>query len=230
VKAQIDGHRVYVGNERLMTAIGLQTTASEAVGTLVHVAQDDRYLGWILIADEVKPTAKEAIDSLKQAGITDLTLLTGDRRCVAEAVAAGLGLSDVHAQLLPADKVRAVEAMLSPDQPLAFVGDGINDAPVLRRADVGVAMGVMGSDAAMEAADVILMDDDPCKVNQAIRMARRTVMIARQNIAFALGVKLLVMILSTLGMASMWLAVFVDVGVAMLCILNAMRALRFTGK
>lgn len=230
VRAVLDGDRAYyVGNAALITSIGYGLPACDAVGTLVHVADEREYLGCIVIADEPKADAREAISALKRLGVKRTVMLTGDRSAVAEAVAGEVGVDTVKAELLPADKVRAVEELLrdTPEKAtLLFVGDGINDAPVLARADVGVAMGAFGSDAAIEASDVVLMDDKPTRIAEAIRIARRTVRIVRQNIAFAIGVKVLVMVLAAFGAASLWLAVFADVGVAVIAILNAMRAMR----
>lgn len=226
VKALVDGRLIHAGNERLMGTLGLSVPAVTEAGTVVHVCADGVYLGYILIADSLKPDTVQALSDLKALGVDRLVMLTGDRQAVAEQIAASAGLTEVHAQLLPEDKVRRMEALLSASSVSAYCGDGINDAPVLRRADVGIAMGALGSDAAIEAADVVLMDDSLLKLPLAIRIARRTMMIARQNIVFALGVKLLVMLLGALGFANMWMAVFADVGVAMLAILNAMRAMQ----
>ena len=226
VKALVDGRTIHAGNERLMATLGLTVPPCQVQGTVVHVARDGQYLGHIVISDEVKPTSAQAMADLKAAGVQRLIMLTGDRQAVAEDIAARLGLTEVHAQLLPEDKVSRMEGILGGGGKVAFCGDGINDAPVLRRADLGIAMGAMGSDAAIEAADVVLMDDDPVKLPLAIRIARRTMRIARENIVFALGVKAIVLLMGALGHATMWLAVFADVGVAMLAILNAMRAMR----
>lgn len=229
VRAIVDGKVICAGNDKLMEEISVTWHPCHHVGTTVHVAADGVYLGHIVISDQVKPDAKEAISTLKAAGIRKTVMLTGDAKPVGEAVAAQLGLDEVHAQLLPADKVDQVERLLkqvSPKGALAFVGDGINDAPVLSRADVGIAMGGLGSDAAIEAADIVLMDDKPSKLAQAIAIARRTLAIVRQNIVFALAVKLLVLALSALGQANLWQAVFADVGVSVIAILNAMRAMR----
>jgi Zn2+/Cd2+-exporting ATPase len=230
VSARLDGRTVYAGNQKLMDVIGVPTPVCPHEGsTVVHVAQDGQYLGHIVIADEVKPGAKAAISQLKNLGVTKTVMLTGDAQAVAERVGRELGVDETAAQLLPAGKVEKVEQLMklnSPKGKLAFVGDGINDAPVLTRADVGVAMGALGSDAAVEAADVVLMDDDPRKMPLAIRIARRTLQIARQNITFALVVKLGVLLLISIGLANMWFAVFADVGVSLLAILNATRALR----
>ena len=229
VKAVVDGHTICAGNDKLMEDIGVSWHPCHRVGTTVHVASDGVYLGHIVISDEVKPDAKEAVAALKAAGVRKTVMLTGDAQAVGEDVANRLGLDEVHTQLLPAGKVERVEELLkevSPKGALAFVGDGINDAPVLSRADIGIAMGGLGSDAAIEAADIVLMDDKPSKIAHAIRIARRTLSIVRQNIVFALAVKLLVLVLSAVGLVSMWAAVFADVGVSVIAILNAMRALR----
>ena len=229
VKAVVDGHTICAGNDKLMDDIGVSWHPCHRVGTTVHVASDGVYLGHIVISDEVKPDAKEAVAALKAAGVRKTVMLTGDAQAVGEDVAKQLGLDEVHTQLLPADKVERVEALLkevSPKGALAFVGDGINDAPVLSRADIGIAMGGLGSDAAIEAADIVLMDDKPSKIAHAIRIARRTLAIVKQNIVFALAVKLLVLVLSAVGLVSMWAAVFADVGVSVIAILNAMRALK----
>lgn len=229
VKALVDGRAVLVGNEKLMAEAGIACTAVEQGGTVLHVAADGAYLGYLRIADRPKPDAKEALAALKSAGIRKTVMLTGDRAAAAETVAAELGVDEVKSELLPGDKVAAVEALLretAPKGTLLFVGDGINDAPVLARADVGVAMGALGSDAAIEAADVVLMDDKPSRLAEAIAISRRTRRIARENIAFALGVKLLVLALAVPGLAGMWLASFADVGVCVLAVLNAMRAMK----
>ena len=229
VKASVDGVEVWVGNDKLMDAAGAAWHPCHRVGTTVHVASQGVYLGHIVISDEVKEDAAQAIAGLKTIGIQKTVMLTGDAQAVGEDVARSLGLDEVHAQLLPADKVDQVEALLrerTGKGKLAFVGDGINDAPVLSRADLGIAMGGLGSDAAIEAADVVLMDDKPSKIAVAIRVARETLRIVRQNIVFALGVKLLVLALGAVGLANMWEAVFADVGVSVIAILNAMRALR----
>ena len=229
VRAQVDGKEVWAGNGKLMEEIGLAYRPSGQVGTVVHVAAEGRYLGYILIADEVKPDAKEAIAALKAQGVKETVLLTGDAKDVGEAVAQELGLDEAYTQLLPGDKVERVEALLqetSPKGKLAFVGDGINDAPVLSRADIGIAMGALGSDAAIEAADLVLMDDKPSKIAKAMEISKRTLRIVRQNIVFALAVKLLVLMLTPFGLANLWEAVFADVGVMVLAILNASRALQ----
>ena len=229
VSARLDGQTVYAGNLKLMEAVGITPPDCPHEGTLVHVAQNGVYLGHIVISDEVKEGAAQAIAELKREGVRRTVMLTGDAQAVAERVAAALKLDEVHARLLPADKVAQVEAILAQSDgrgKTVFVGDGVNDAPVLARADVGIAMGALGSDAAVEAADVVLMDDDPRKLALGIRIARKTLAIARQNIVFALGVKALVLALVAVGIANMWLAVFADVGVSLLAILNATRALR----
>jgi Cd2+/Zn2+-exporting ATPase len=229
IVAQVNGMRVAVGNARLMEGEGAAWEACTHAGTQVHVAIDGVYAGHIVIADEVKPDAQRAIADLKAEGVTRTVMLTGDREAVARDVATQLGVDDVRAELLPEGKVEAVEQLLAAKtegRALAFVGDGINDAPVLARADVGIAMGALGSDAAIEAADVVLMDDAPSKVALAMRIAKRTLRIARENIAFAICVKLVILVLAAFGLAPMWLAVFGDVGVMVLAVLNAMRALR----
>lgn len=229
VRATVGEHIVLVGNDKLMREHGITWHDCELTGTFLHVTVDGAYVGHIVIADVVKDDAAQTIRDLHEAGVRRCIMLTGDRRDVAEAVGKKLGLDEVHAQLLPEDKVNAVEHLLAtetPDAKLAFVGDGINDAPVLMRADIGIAMGAMGSDAAIEAADVVLMDDKPSNIARAMRIARKTMRIVWQNIVFALGVKVLILVLAALGIANMWLAVFGDVGVAMIAILNAMRAMR----
>lgn len=228
VIAQVDEHVVLVGNDKLMEGHGGSYHGCELTGTILHVSVDGRYVGHIVIADVVKEDAGAAIADLRAAGVARTVMLTGDREEVARAVADELGVDEAHAQLLPEDKVRRVEELLAAEGErgrLAFVGDGINDAPVLTRADVGIAMGAMGSDAAIEAADIVLMDDKPSNIARAIVLARRTMVIVWQNIVFALGVKLLILVLAALGFANMWLAVFGDVGVAVIAILNAMRAM-----
>ena len=226
VKATVDGNAVLVGNDKLMSAHGISCPDCELTGTILHVAIDGSYAGHIVIADTVKDDAAQAIADLHAAGVERCIMLTGDREEVARSVASDLGLDEYHAQLLPGDKVEQVERILdSARGNLAFVGDGINDAPVLTRADVGIAMGAMGSDAAIEAADIVLMDDKPSNIARAIRVARKTMRIVHQNIVFAIGVKLLILALAAVGIANMWLAVFGDVGVAVIAILNAMRAM-----
>lgn len=224
--AVVDGRTIHAGNAKLMASIGVSVEPCEIPGTIVYVARDGQSLGHIVISDTVKPHAADAMAAMKEVGVQRLVMLTGDHKAVAEDIAAKVGLTEVRAGLLPEDKVTAIESLLGEGHTVGFVGDGINDAPVLRRADLGIAMGAMGSDAAIEAADVVLMDDDPIKLPLAIRIARKTMGIVRQNIAFALGVKALVLVLGALGIANMWLAVFADVGVAMIAILNAMRAMR----
>ena len=229
VKVKIDGKMVLAGNGKLMDEEGISYTECDSIGTVVYVAEDGRFLGSIVIADGIKDGVKDAIQRLRRAGVSKTVMLTGDRRNVAEAVAKEIGLDEVHAQLLPGDKVDAVESLmkfLPESKKLAFVGDGINDAPVLSRADVGIAMGSMGSDAAIEAADVVLMDDDPRKIADIVRISRKTMGIVMQNIVFALGVKFVVLAMGAFGVANMWEAVFADVGVSVIAILNAMRALR----
>lgn len=227
VCASVEGHAVLVGNNKLMQEHKLAYHDCDTVGTILHVGVDGTYAGHIVIADTVKDDAAEAIEALHRAGVPNTVMLTGDREEVAKAVATKLGIDEFHAQLLPQDKVAKLEELMGGEgkHKLAFVGDGINDAPVLTRADVGIAMGAMGSDAAIEAADVVLMDDKPSNIAKAICLARRTMRIVWQNIVFALGVKLIVLILAALGIANMWLAVFADVGVAILAILNAMRCM-----
>ena len=226
VSATIDGRAVLVGNDRLMAAHGIACDACDLAGTVLNVAADGCLIGRIVIADTVKDDAAQAIRDLRAAGVERCVMLTGDRADVAQAVAGQVGVDEVHAQLLPADKVEEVERIMDTTREnLAFVGDGINDAPVLTRADVGIAMGAMGSDAAIEAADIVLMDDRPSNIARAIRIARKTMAIVWQNIVFAIGVKVLILVLAALGIANMWLAVFGDVGVAVIAILNAMRAM-----
>ena len=225
IVATVNGRKVAVGNSKLMESLGAAWRPCHHQGTLIHVAIDGVYAGHIVISDRIKADAVEGIAALKAAGVTRTVMLTGDQESVAAAVASALKVDEYHAQLLPADKVTQVERLL-PQGTLAFVGDGINDAPVLTRADIGIAMGALGSDAAIEAADVVLMDDKPSKIATAVRIARRTIGIARQNIVFAIGIKVLVLVLATLGLATLWMAVFADVGVTVLAVLNAMRTLR----
>jgi Cd2+/Zn2+-exporting ATPase len=230
--AEVDGKQVAAGNTKLMESLGAAYIDCRQVGTIVHVALDGVYAGHLLISDVVKPTAKEAIRALHDAGVTRTVMLTGDARKVGEAVAKEIGIDEVRAELLPGDKVAAVEELLAnkPENAvLAFVGDGINDAPVLTRADVGIAMGALGSDAAIEAADVVLMDDEPKKIALAIRIAKKCMRIVYENIWFAIGVKVICLVLGALGIASMWLAIFADVGVMVLAVSNAIRAM-FTKK
>ena len=229
VRAQVDGKTVCAGNDKLMEDIGVKWHPCHHVGTTVHVAVEGKYTGHIVISDEVKPDAKEAIAALRAQGVKKTVMLTGDAKAVGESVAKDLGLDEAYTQLLPGDKVDRVEALLSQKSPkgkLAFVGDGINDAPVLSRADIGIAMGALGSDAAIEAADIVLMDDKPSKIAKAMEISQRTLRIVRQNIVFALAVKLLVLALTPFGIANMWEAVFADVGVMVIAILNASRALQ----
>ncbi len=225
VIAQVNGRRVAVGNAKLMEREGAAWHPCHHTGTIVHVAIDGEYAGHVVISDRVKADAAQAVQALKEAGVSQTVMLTGDQQEVAAAVAAQLKVDAFHAQLLPAEKVAQVESLL-PEGTLAFVGDGINDAPVLTRADIGVAMGALGSDAAIEAADVVIMDDKPSKLAEAVRIARRTLRIARENIWLAIGIKVLVLVLAVLGLATMWMAVFADVGVTVLAVLNAMRALK----
>ena len=226
VEATVDGRRIAAGNGRWMAAQGVTCPDCNAVGTVVHTAVDGVYAGYIVVSDEVKDGAAEAVEALRRAGVKKTVMLTGDREAAAQAVAAAVGVDAFRAQLLPEDKVAAVEELLQDGRgKLAFVGDGVNDAPVLSRADVGIAMGALGSDAAIEAADVVLMDDDPRKIALAIRIARQCLAIVKQNIVFALGVKALCLLLVALGFADMWLGIFADVGVMVLAVLNAMRAL-----
>ena len=228
VTALVDGHTVAAGNDKLMDRLGIPFIPCHSVGTIIHMAVDGRYAGHIVISDVVKPTSKQAIQALKAAGVRKTVMLTGDAKKVADQVAAQLGVDQVYSQLLPADKVEKVEQMLEQThgkEKLAFVGDGINDAPVLGRADIGIAMGAMGSDAAIEAADVVLMDDNPLQIAKAIQISRKCLGIVYQNIVVAIGVKLLCLVLIALGFANMWLAVFADVGVMILAVLNAIRAL-----
>ena len=229
VIAKVDGHSIAAGNDRLMQRLGIGHTGCHSVGTIVHVAIDGVYSGHIVISDIVKPDSAKAISELKKAGVSRTVMLTGDAKAVADKVASELGVDEVHSQLLPGDKVREVERLLgekSGKAKLAFVGDGINDAPVLSRADIGIAMGAMGSDAAIEAADVVLMDDDPLKISKAIKISRKCIRIVYENIIFALGVKFSCLLLVALGAADMGAAIFADVGVMVIAVLNAMRALR----
>lgn len=228
VTAKVDGVSVAAGNAKLMKRIGVEYADCHSVGTVVHMAVDGAYAGHILISDIVKPHAKEAIKELKKAGVTKTVMLTGDAKNVGEQVAKELGIGEVYAELLPADKVSLVEKLLEQKNgkdKLAFVGDGINDAPVLSRADIGIAMGALGSDAAIEAADIILMDDDPLKIAKAIKISRKCLGIVYENIVFAIGIKLICLVLGALGIANMWLAIFADVGVMVIAVLNAIRAL-----
>ena len=229
VTACVDGHTVAAGNSKLMERLGIPYHDCHSVGTIIHMAVDGQYAGHIVISDVVKPHAREALAALHKAGVEKTVMLTGDAKKVAEAVAAELGVDEVHSELLPGDKVAQVEALLAQQKgrdKLAFVGDGINDAPVLSRADIGIAMGAMGSDAAIEAADIVLMDDDPAKISKAIKISRKCIGIVYQNIVFALVVKFACLVLVAVGLADMWAAIFADVGVMVLAVLNAIRALR----
>ena len=229
VTACVDGHTVAAGNSKLMTQLNIPYHDCHSVGTIIHMAVDGQYAGHIVISDVVKPHAREALAQLHKAGVNRTVMLTGDAKKVAEAVAAELGVDEVHSELLPGDKVAQVEALLAQQKgrdKLAFVGDGINDAPVLSRADIGIAMGAMGSDAAIEAADIVLMDDDPAKISKAIKISRKCIGIVYQNIVFALAVKFACLVLVAVGAADMWAAIFADVGVMVLAVLNAIRALR----
>lgn len=230
--ALVDGRRIAAGNARLMDKLGIACDAPAAPGTVVHIAIDGRYAGYVLISDQLKPHAKAALQALKANGIKKTVMLTGDSASVAQSVAAQLGLDEVHAELLPGDKVERVEQLLAQNakgELLAFVGDGINDAPVLSRADIGIAMGALGSDAAIEAADIVLMDDDPARIATAIKISRRTLGIVYQNIVFALAIKAACLVLGALGIANMWVAIFADVGVMVIAVLNAVRALSTKG-
>ena len=227
--AKVNGVFVAAGNAKLMKKLGLEYSDCDKTGTVVHIAVDGKYAGYILISDTLKPTSVEAIAALKKMGIEKTVMLTGDSDKVAQAVAAQLGVDEVHSELLPADKVKQVEALLAQEgekKKLAFVGDGINDAPVLSRADIGIAMGGLGSDAAIEAADIVLMDDDPLKISKAIKISKKCLRIVNQNIYFAIGIKVLCLILGAVGIANMWVAIFADVGVMVIAVLNAIRALR----
>lgn len=228
VIAQVDGHTVAAGNGKLMKRIGAAYRECSGTGTVVHIAIDGEYAGHILISDKIKPHAKDAVAALAHAGVHHIVMLTGDTKAIAVRVADEVGIREVHSELLPADKVEQVERLLSEKKEkevLAFVGDGINDAPVLTRADVGIAMGALGSDAAIEAADVVLMDDDPAKLAQAIRIAKKCMRIVYENIYFAIGIKLACLLLGAVGIANMWVAIFADVGVMVLAVLNAIRVL-----
>ena len=227
--AKVNGVSVAAGNAKLMKKLGLEYSDCDKIGTVVHIAVDGKYAGYILISDTLKPTSVEAIAALKKMGIEKTVMLTGDSDKVAQAVAAQLGVDEVHSELLPADKVKQVESLLAQEgekKKLAFVGDGINDAPVLSRADIGIAMGGLGSDAAIEAADIVLMDDDPLKISKAIKISKKCLRIVNQNIYFAIGIKVLCLLLGAVGIANMWVAIFADVGVMVIAVLNAIRALR----
>lgn len=228
VVASVDEQEVAVGNEKLMTELGIEFIACRSIGTIVHIAVNGNYCGHIVIADQLKPNAIKAIDAVRKAGVNKVIMLTGDRKSVALAVASQLGVDEVHCELMPSDKVSAVEKLLAQrtgSGKLAFVGDGINDAPVLSRADIGIAMGAMGSDAAIEAADIVLMDDDPLKIAKGIKISRKCLRIVKENIWLAIGIKVLCLLLGAVGLANMWMAIFADVGVMILAILNAIRAL-----
>ena len=227
VVARVDGHEVAAGNEKLMKSLGVDPISCRSAGTIVHVAVDGSYCGHIVIADRIKPHAVRAIELVKAAGVRKTVMLTGDNKKTADAVASELGIDEVRSELLPSDKVSAVEELLANNKggKLAFVGDGINDAPVLSRADIGIAMGAMGSDAAIEAADVVLMDDDPIKIAKGIKISRKCLAIVKENIWFAIGIKVLCLLLGAVGIANMWMAIFADVGVMILAVLNAIRAL-----
>ena len=226
IEAVIDGETIYVGNGKLMDKAGAKWHDCHNVGTIIHIAKGSEYLGHIVISDEVKPDSKQAIHDIKSCGVKKTVMLTGDRRAVGEYIANELGIDEVHCELMPKDKVDEVEKLLDPKEKLAFVGDGINDAPVLMRADVGIAMGALGSDAAIEAADIVLMDDKPSNIAKAIKISRKTMRIVKENIVFALAVKVLVLLLTAVGYTNMWVAIFADVGVMVLAILNAMRCMR----
>lgn len=228
VVASVDEQEVAVGNEKLMTELGIEFIACRSIGTIVHIAVNGNYCGHIVIADQLKPNAIKAIDAVRKAGVNKVVMLTGDRKSVALAVASQLGIDEVRCELMPSDKVSAVEKLLAQrtgSGKLAFVGDGINDAPVLSRADIGIAMGAMGSDAAIEAADIVLMDDDPLKIAKGIKISRKCLRIVKENIWLAIGIKILCLLLGAVGLANMWMAIFADVGVMILAILNAIRAL-----
>ena len=228
VDASVDEQEVAVGNEKLMTELGIEFIACRSIGTIVHIAVNGNYCGHIVIADQLKPNAIKAIDAVRKAGVNKVVMLTGDRKSVALAVASQLGVDEVRCELMPSDKVSAVEKLLAQrtgSGKLAFVGDGINDAPVLSRADIGIAMGAMGSDAAIEAADIVLMDDDPLKIAKGIKISRKCLRIVKENIWLAIGIKVLCLLLGAVGLANMWMAIFADVGVMILAILNAIRAL-----
>ena len=228
ITAVVDGKQIACGNKKLMNSLGVEYIDCHKTGTIIHMAIDGEYAGHIVISDIIKPTSKQAIAQLKKCGVKKTVMLTGDAKPVAEHVAKTLGVDEFYAEQLPADKVDNVEKLLekkSKGKKLAFAGDGINDAPVLSRADIGIAMGAMGSDAAIEAADVVLMDDDPLKIPKAIKISRKCLGIVYQNIVFAIGVKLICLVLGAFGIANMWLAIFADVGVMIIAVLNAIRAL-----
>ena len=224
----MDGHKVAVGNDKLMVKMSIHYNECHSIGTIIHVALDGEYAGHIVISDMIKPNSKKAISELKKAGVRKTIMLTGDIKRVAQQVAGALSIDEVHSELLPGDKVSKVEKVLSEKgmrEMVAFVGDGINDAPVLTSADIGIAMGAMGSDAAIEAADVVLMDDDPTQIAKAIKISRKCINIVKQNIVFALIIKFTCLALSAVGIANMWFAIFADVGVMIIAVLNAIRAL-----
>ena len=228
ITAKVDGVPVAAGNDKLMECLGIACNDCHSVGTIIHMAVNGTYAGHIVISDIIKPHAKEAIKALKAAGVKKTVMLTGDADRVAQSVAKELGIDEVHSELLPADKVSIVESLLDKKgakEKLAFVGDGINDAPVLSRADIGIAMGALGSDAAIEAADIVLMDDDPLKISKAIRISRKCLRIVYENIYFAIGIKIICLLLGALGVANMWAAIFADVGVMVIAVLNAIRVL-----
>ena len=230
IVAKVDGHAVAAGNAKLMKKLGIDYVDCHSAGTIIHMAIDGAYAGHIIVSDIVKPHAKEAVAELKHAGVKKTVMLTGDAKRVAEQVAGELGIDEVHSELLPGDKVAQVEALLAnkgKKEKLAFVGDGINDAPVLTRADIGIAMGAMGSDAAIEAADIVLMDDDPLQIAKAIKISRKCIGIVKQNIVFSLVVKFGCLALTAIGVTDMWAAIFADVGVMVLAVLNAIRALHY---
>lgn len=226
IEAIIDGKMVYVGNRKLMERFGINCRDCHRVGTIIHIASDGEYLGHIVISDEIKQDSAEAVKGIKGCGVQNVVMLTGDRREIGEKIAAELGIDEAHCELLPSDKVAEVERLLDDKRALAFVGDGINDAPVLMRADIGIAMGALGSDAAIEAADIVLMDDKPSNIVNAIKISRKTMRIVKENIIFALTIKIMVLLLTTVGLTNMWIAIFADVGVMVLAILNAMRCMR----
>ncbi len=229
ISAIVDGHQVYVGNEKLMQKMNIEISQKYQTGTLVYVAVNQKYAGCIMISDVVKPTSKVAIQSLKSQGIKETIMLTGDTKQAANKVAQEIGVDYVYSELLPADKVAKVEEVLAckgEKEKVAFVGDGINDAPVLSRVDIGIAMGALGSDAAIEAADIVLMDDDPSKISLAMKISLKTLRIVKENIVFALAIKFICLILGAIGIANMWLAIFADVGVMVIAVINATRALK----
>ena len=226
ISVEIEGHHFLVGNEKLLAKYDIPFQAVNEIGTIVYVAMDGKYIGHLLIADELKDNVSEALSEVKSLGVKRTVMLTGDNQMIADAIGKKVGIDQVYSELLPEDKVNHLEAELSDEQKTAFVGDGMNDAPVLARADIGIAMGGLGSDAAIEAADVVIMDDQPAKIPIAIQIARKTMGIVKQNIVFAIGVKVIVLLLGALGFATMYAAVFADVGVTVIAVLNAMRCLR----